>query len=246
MFELEKNVKSLPAMNDNLVTVTNKIKQFHQTAKNSILAISCILAEISNDPNKYLFGSGFDKIVDDTEELFGYKKAYTYKLIKISKFIKITEKQGKKLDVEYLLNDEMMQRLIDNDNYIKFNVLTDGDGFEYSTSQLLELIPLSQEQIEQNINELDSSLSCKELREVVKDIINPPIQTTATASDTDSTTDTPEAGTTPEIYLTDKERIMQMLEMCSKIQNEEIKALIINVFQKAIKRLEKINPTQTA
>ena len=246
MFELEKNVKSLPEMNESLKNVTNKINNFHQTAKNSILAISCILAEISNDPNKYLFGSGFDKIVDYTESLFGYKKAYTYKLIKISKFITIADKNGKKLDVGYILNDNLIQQLIDNDNFIQFKTIQDSDGFEYSTSQLLELIPLSQEQIEQNINELDSSLSCKELREVVKDIINPPIQTTAGDTVTDDTTDTSEAGTTPEIYLTDKERIMQMLEMCSKIQNEEIKALIINVFQKAIKRLEKINPTQTA
>ena len=167
MFELEKNVKNLPEMSNTLITVTNKINQFHQNAKNSILAISLILAELAEKPNDYLFGSGFDKIVDYTEALFGYKKAYTYKLIKISKFIKITEKQGKKLDVEYLLNDDMMQRLIDNDNYIKFNVLTDSDGFEYSTSQLLELIPLTEKQIEDNLNTLDSSLSCKELRAVV-------------------------------------------------------------------------------
>ena len=87
MYEIEKNVKNLPEMSNTLMTVTNKINQFHQTAKNSILAISLILAEMAEKPNDYLLGSGFDKIVDYTEAVFGYKKAYTYKLIKISKFI---------------------------------------------------------------------------------------------------------------------------------------------------------------
>ena len=244
MFELEKNVKSLPEMNESLKIVTNKINSFHQTAKNSILAISLILAEISNDPDKYLHGSGFDKIVDYTEAVFGYKKAYTYKLIKISKFIKITDKSGKKLDVGYILNDNLIQQLIDNGDFIKFDVLRDGDGFEYSTSQMLELIPMSRKAVEENSDVLDSSLSCKELRKIVKDLVNPPVETTATASDTVSTSneETPTGtsdGTDTAVELTDKDRIMQMLEISSSMENEEIKALIINVFQKALKKLDK-------
>lgn len=240
MFELtEKNVKNLPEMNNELLNVTNKINQYHQNAKNSILAISLILAEIAEKPNNYLFGSGFTKIADYAEEIFGYKKAYTYKLIKISKFINITEKTGKKLDVDYLLNDSMMQRLIDNDNFIQFKTIQDSDGFEYSTSQMLELIPLTTEQITENINALDSSLSCKELRAVVKDIVSPPIETTATATETDGKETTNGTIEETEVVLTDKDRILQMLEICSSMDNEEIKGLIINVFQKALKKLEK-------
>ena len=239
MYEIEKTIKEMPAMNANLMTVTNKINQFHQTAKNSILAISLILAEIAEKPNDYLIGSGFDKIVDYTEAVFGYKKAYTYKLIKISKFIKITDKQGKKLDVEYLLNDNLMQQLTDNDNYIKFDVLSDGDGFEYSTSQMLELIPLSRKAVEENSDILDSSLSCKELRAVVKKIINPNVETTATVSTSNEETPTG-TDTAPEIHLTDKEIILKMLELCSKMQNEEVKEKIINVFDKSLNLLEKV------
>ena len=239
MFELtEKNVKELPEMNDQLIKVTTKINHYHQNVKNAILAISMILSEIAEKPNDYLYGSGFSSLVDYTETIFGYKKAYTYKLIKISKFITIRDKNGKKLDVDYLLNDSMMQSLISNDNFIKFEILKDSDGFEYGTSQLLELIPLSKEQISEHLKDLDSSLSCKELRAVVKNILNPAIELTETDS-TESTTDSTESTTEEPEKLTDKERILKMLEICSSMENEEIKDLIVNVFQKALKKIER-------
>ena len=43
----------------------------------------------------------------------------------------------------------------------------------------------------------------------------------------------------PKKPLTDKERIMQMLEICSGMEEEGIKEPIIKVFQKALKALEK-------
>ena len=239
MFELKNLKKELPEMNAQLMQVTTKINHYHQNVKNSIMAISMILSEIAEKPNDYLYGSGFSSLVDYTETIFGYKKAYTYKLIKISKFITITDKNGKKLDVDYLLNDSLMEVLLQNDNFIKFDILKDSDGFEYGTSQLLELIPLSKEQIEENLKDLDSSLSCKELRAVVKNILNPAIELTETDS-TESTTDSTESTTEePEKQVTDKERIFSMLEICSGMENEEIKGLLVNVFQKALKKIEK-------
>jgi len=242
MFELsEKSIKNLPEMNEKLLEVTNKINQYHQNAKNSILAISLILAEIAEKPNKYLSGS-FDNIVDYAKDLFGYKKDYTYKLIRISRFIKLKDKTGENLPVDYLINDKMVDQLIENDNFISFNTLKDSDGFEFSTSQLLELLPLSKSEIEANIEVLDSSLSCKELRQIVKDIKNPPIEITATDSSTDSSTDSTTDSTQnieeTEKVLTDKDRILQMLEICSCMENEEIKQIIINVFEKALKKLK--------
>ena len=236
MFEIEKNVKSLPEMNDTLLLVTKKINQYQQITKNAILAISLILSDVAEKPKEYLENSGFNTISDYAETLFGYKKAYTYKLIKISKFINITDKNGKELSVDYLIDDYKTLELSENDNHIQFDILKDSDGFEYSPSQMLELLPLTSEQIQEHINELDSSLSCKDLRSIVKEIMNPPIETTVTDS-TESTesTDTEE----PQIVLTDKDRILQMVEVCAEMENVEIKEKIINVFQKALKQLEK-------
>ena len=39
--------------------------------------------------------------------------------------------------------------------------------------------------------------------------------------------------------LTDKDRILQMLEICSNIESEDIKNKIVNVFQKSLKLLER-------
>lgn len=237
--EIEKNVKNMPEMNDALKLVTEKIDSYQKIAKNSILAISMILADVSEKPKEYLENSGFTTIAEYAETMFGYKKAYTYKLIKISKFVSITDNNGKKLSVEYLLNDNKLLELAENNNSLRINVLKDSDGFEYSTSQMLELLPLTDKQIKENITQLDSSLSCKELRQVVKDIINPPIETKATETDSESTE--PETNTEPEpqIVLTDKDRILKMLEICSEMENTEIKEKIINVFQKSLKVLEK-------
>ena len=99
-------------------------------------------------------------------------------------------------------------------------------------------MPLTTEQIKEHINVLDSSLSCKDLRAIVKDIISPPIETTAEDS-TESTEYTESTESTEPQIVTDKDRILKMLEICSEMENEEIKSKIINVFQKSLKALEK-------
>ena len=233
MFELvEKNQKNDVTLNDNLKIATQKINIFHKLAKNSIYGISLILAHIAEYPSRYFENSQFSTIAEYAEQVFGYKKSYTYKLIKISKFIDIVAINGEKLSVKDLIEDK-----IEGD--YDFDVTADADGFEYSPSQLLELISLTEEQLKENIKELDSSLSCKELRAVVKDIINPPIEAKGEeASDLKEESDT-ENSKEGVILLTDKDRILQMLEICSAMEDDGIKEKIINVFQKALKALEK-------
>lgn len=234
MLELmESSKKEITVMDEGMLkNATTKITQFHKIAKNAILGISMVLADIAEKPKEYLENSGFNSIADYTENMFGYKKAYTYKLIKISKFIKIKDINGEVLSVSKLINDTL------NVDYC-FEVITDADGFEYSPSQMLELIPLTEEQLKENIAILDSALSCKDLRQVVKDIINIPIEAVAQDS-TDSTESTEEPTEQEEkTPLTDKDRILQMLEICSEMENNDIKEKIINVFQKALKALEK-------
>ena len=233
MFELmEKNNKEEIAIAEGMLkNATIKIIQYHKITKNAILGISMILAEICSKPKEYLENSQFSTIAEYAEEMFGYKKAYTYKLIKISKFVSIKSINGEKLSVSDLINDKLE---VD----YSFDVIADSDGFEYSPSQMLELIPLTDDQLKDNIKELDSSLTCKELREVVKNIISPPIETTGTESkESIEQEDNKEEEKQP--MLTDKERIMQMLEICSNMENAEIKDKIVNVFQKALKALEK-------
>lgn len=233
MFEIiEKNSKNEIIGNDMLKNATNKINNYHIIAKNAILGISLILSDIADKPKEYLENSGFATIAEYAESMFGYKKSYTYKIIKISKFISIKDISGNDIPVKSLIEDTL------NIDYC-FDVLKDIDGFEFSPSQLLELIPLSKEQLESNIKALDSSLSCKELRQVVKELMNPPIETVAEDS-TESTESTESTDTEePKIQLTDKDRILKMLEICSEMENVEIKEKIVNVFQKSLKVLEK-------
>ena len=233
MLELmESSKKEITVIEEGMLkNATNKINTFHKIAKNAILGISMVLADIADKPKEYLENSGFNTIAEYTESVFGYKKAYTYKLIRISKFISIKSINGETLSVSDLISDKI------NVDYT-FDVIKDNDDFEYSPSQMLELIPLTDNQFIENIKELDSSLTCKELREVVKNIVNPPIEVKGEESK-EPEEDNKEEDKQEEIPLTDKERIMQMLEICSNMENIEIKEKIINVFQKSLKALEK-------
>ena len=231
MFELmENSKKEVEVMGEGMLkNATTKIDQFHKIAKNAILGISLILSDIASKPKEYLENSGFNSIAEYTESTFGYKKAYTYKLIKIAKFINIKSINGEKLAISDLISDK-----IEVD--YNFESISDIDGFEYSPSQMLELIPLTDNQFVENIKVLDSSLTCRELREVVKNIINPPIE--ATGTDFKDALDTTEEEEKPT-PITDNDRILQMLEICSNMESEDIKNKIVNVFQKALKALEK-------
>ena len=233
MLELmESSKKEITTINEGMLkNATTKITQFHKIAKNAILGIAMVLSDIAEKPKEYLENSGFNTIAEYTETVFGYKKAYTYKLIKIAKFISIKSiNNGEVLTVSDLIDDK-----IESDYY--FESIADSDGFEYSPSQMLELIPLTEEQIKLHLKELDSALTCKELRAVVKDIISPPIETTGTDFKDALEQEEPVEEKAPP--LTDKDRILQMLEICSNMESEDIKEKIINVFQKSLKALEK-------
>lgn len=233
MLELmESSKKEITTIGDGMLkNATTKITQFHKIAKNAILGISMVLADIADKPKEYLESTGFNTIAEYTESIFGYKKAYTYKLIRIAKFISIKGINGESLSVSDLINDK-----IEGD--YNFETIADNDGFEYSPSQMLELIPLTDEQFKENIAILDSSLTCKELRAIVKDIVNPPINTTSSDS-SEPSEEKQEENKEEEIPLTDKDRILQMLEICSNMEDEGIKEKIVNVFQKSLKALEK-------
>ena len=231
MLELmEKSKKEITIEEGMLKNATNKITQFHKIAKNAVLGISLILAEIASKPKEYLENSGYSSVAEYTEEIFGYKKSYTYKLIKIAKFITIKDENGVPLETKNLIDNTI-------DGNYSFETIVDWDGFEYSPSQMLELIPLSKEQIEKNLKDLDSALSCKELRAIVKDIINPPIETTGTDSE-ESTEQESTESTEKEETTTDKKRLLQMLEICSTMDDAVIKERIIKVFQKALNSLK--------
>ena len=233
MLELmETSKKEITVIEEGMLkNATEKINAYHKIAKNAILGISMVLADIADKPKEYLENTGFTTIADYAETMFGYKKAYTYKLIKISRFISIKSINGETLSISDLINDKI------NVDYT-FDVIKDADGFEYSPSQMLEIIPLTENQFIDNIKELDSALTCKELRAIVKDIVSPPIETTGTDS-TDSKEQEDNKEEEEKTPLTDKERIMQMLEICSGMEDGVIKEKIINVFQKSLKALDK-------
>ena len=234
MFELKENSKKdVEVMGEGMLrNATTKIDQFHKIAKNAILGISMVLADIADKPKEYLENSKYSTIADYAEECFGYKKSYTYKLIKISKFLSIKSLNGETLSIADFINDKI------NVDYT-FEARTDVDGFEYSPSQMLELIPLTDNQFVDHIQELDSSLTCKELRSIVKDIVNPPIEVKGESSEENKEENTDEDKQEEKIELSDKDRILQMLEICSNMENIEIKEKIVNVFQKSLKALEK-------
>lgn len=191
--------------NELLDNATNQIKSNILVANRSIFSTALILNDMKSNPVTYFTGTDFKSLEDYGSKIFGFKKAYIYKLCQICRFV------------------------TKDDNGI--HVLTDSDGIEYNVSQLIEMIPLSDKMITDNAESLDAGLSCKELRENVKKIVNPSIETTASETESKKS----DNQTKDASIETDVDRVNKILEIASNIENSEAKEKFINFMSKWIK-----------
>lgn len=119
----------------------------------------------------------------------------------------------------------------------KYNVIKDCDGYSMKIGQLQEIISVDKEKVVEAIESgtIDATSTQKELREWKKaikntvDTIATENDTTATENDTDST----------EFTMTDKERLIAILNIISGIENDEIATALTKAIEKAEKILSK-------
>lgn len=191
--------------NEMLDNATKQIKNNIIIANRSIFSTALILNDMKSNPVTYFTNTDFKSLEDYGSKIFGFKKAYIYKLCQICRFV------------------------TKDDNGI--HVLTDCDGIEYNVSQLIEMIPLSDKMISDNANLLDAGLTCKELRENVKQIVNPSIEATAS----ENTSKKSENQTKDAEIETDVDRVNKILEIASNFENTEAKDKFIAFMSKWIK-----------
>ena len=128
-----------------------------------------------------------------------------------------------------------------------FTVLDDVDGYSFSISQMLELLPLTDDEIQEHIEEFSAGDTTKTIRNKVN-AIRSAISTTATETDSETTPEsegdgtTPE-GTTPEGTIPcgttpqpadDTSRILAILEIVNKLENEDIRNKLVEAINSVI------------
>ena len=140
-----------------------------------------------------------------------------------------------------------------------FTVLEDVDGYSFSISQMLELLSLTDDEIEAHIEEFSAGDTTKTIRNKVN-AIRSAISTTATEVDGETTPESEGEGTIPDGTIPggttpdgttpdgttpagagtapqpsdDTSRILAILEIVNKLENEEIRNKLVEAINSVI------------
>lgn len=139
-----------------LAGTTDKINKLQLNMKKSLLAIAKILSDIKVEEVKK---AGFKSVSHYAEVVFGYKKAMASNLIRIG--------------AQYVVHDKN-----------KYYTILEENGNDFTVSQLQEILKLDVATVQDLVEEktITADMSCKEIREVVKELTTD--NTEETAEDT--------------------------------------------------------------
>lgn len=179
-----------------LANTTDKINKLQLNMKKSLLAIAKILSDIKTEDVKK---AGFKNVAHYAEVVFGYKKAMTSNLIRIG--------------TQYVVCDKN-----------KYYTILENDGSDFTVSQLQECLKLDVATVQDLVEDktITSDMTCKEIRDVVKEL------TTDTTENTEEKeTDTAEEST-PDVSIEYfqgafekfKKKCDDFLEECEKIEKD--------------------------
>lgn len=178
-----------------LANTTDKINKLQINMKKSLLAIAKILSDIKADDVKK---DGFKNVAHYAEVVFGYKKAMTSNLIRIGS--------------QYVVRDKN-----------KYYTVLEDNGVDFTVSQLQECLKLDVATVQELVEEktITTDMTCKEIREVVKEL------TTDTAEETEEKeTDTAEERTNDflenfeDAFEKFKKDCEMFMEECEKIERD--------------------------
>lgn len=163
------------------------------------------------------------------------KKYLNYEKAQVNFLIQVAEKY-------IALDDTMSGETVPALSEFKYNIIKDADGYTMKIGQLQEIISVDKEKVLEAIEsgKIDCTSTQKDLREWKKAVKNT-IETTATDSDSDSTATDGDSNNTEDIEkpMTDKERLLAILNIISGIENSEVHNALIKAVEKAEKVLAK-------
>lgn len=139
-------------LSSGLEKTTEKINKLQVNMKKSLLAIAKTLSDIDTDDVKKC---GFKNVAHYAEVVFGYKKAMTSNLIRIG--------------TQYVVHDKN-----------KYYTILEDNGTDFTVSQLQECLKLDVATVQELVEEktITSDMTCKEIRDVVKELTTEPVEET--------------------------------------------------------------------
>ena len=218
---------------DKLVNLTNSVKALQEIQKRSDYGIAFALNLINKHHKEEIKEIGYKNVEEYAYSNFNYSKSTFHNYVKIAeRFI------TPRLDVRKSMTSECFEitTIMTNDS---FKVLEDVDGYPFSISQMLELLPLTQEQIEKHIEEFFASDTTKTIRNKVN-AIRTAIETKAIEAGVETGAETgaeagAEAGTGATSQPSDDtSRILAILEIVNKLENDDIRNKLVEVINSVI------------
>ena len=206
---------------EKLVNLTNSVKALKEIQKRSDYGIAFALNLINKHHKEEIKEIGYKNVEEYAYSNFNYSKSTFHNYVKIAeRFI------TPRVDVRKSLSSECFEisTIMTNDS---FTVLEDVDGYSFSISQMLEMLPLTDEEIETHLEEFSAGDTTKTIRNKVN-AIRAGIETTATDAGAEAGA---EAGNAPA---DDTSRILAILEIVNKLENEEIRNKLVEAINSVI------------
>ena len=238
---------------EKLVNLTNSVKTLKEIQKRSDYGIAFALNLINKHHKDEIKEIGYKNVEDYAYSNFNYSKSTFHNYVKIAeRFI------TPRVDVRKAISSECFEisTIMTNDS---FAVLEDVDGYSFSISQMLELLSLTDDEIEAHIEEFSAGDTTKTIRNKVN-AIRSAISTTATEVDGETTPESEGEGTIPDGTIPggttpdgttpdgttpagagtapqpsdDTSRILAILEIVNKLENEEIRNKLVEAINSVI------------
>ena len=231
---------------EKLVNLTKSVKALKEIQKRSDYGIAFALNLINKHHKEEIKRIGYKNVEDYAYSNFNYSKSTFHNYIKIAeRFI------TPRIDVRKAISSDSFEiaTIMTNDS---FTVLEDVDGYSFTISQMLEMLPLTDEEIEAHLEEFSAGDTTKSIRNKVN-AIRSAIATTATEQASEQATEqaseqsteqaTEQAtGATPGTIpggitptpADDTSRILAILEIVNKLENDEIRNKLVDVINSVI------------
>ena len=212
---------------EKLTNLTNSISLLKEVQKRSDYGIAYALNLINKHHRDEIKELGYKNVEEYAYSKFDYSKSTFHNYVKIAeRFI------NPKLDLRKSISSDTFDvTSIMASN--SFSVLEDIDGYPFTISQMLEMLPLSDEQIEEHLEEFSAGDTTKTIRNKVN-AIRSSIETTATeigAEGAGAEGAGAGAGATPS---DDTSRILAILEIANKLENDEIRNKLVELLNSLI------------
>ena len=238
-------------ISEKLTNLTNSISLLKEVQKRSDYGIAYALNLINKHHKEEIKELGYKNVEDYANSKFDYSKSTFHNYIKIAeRFINPKVELRKAISSNCFGITSIMSKN-------SFTVLEDIDGYPFTISQMLELLPLSDEQIQEHLEEFSAGDTTKTIRNKVN-AIRAGIETTATEAGAEGAGAEGAgaegagaegagaegagaegagagagagAGNAPA---DDTSRILAILEIVNKLENEEIRNKLVEAINSVI------------